>query len=106
MSVNFVLGIWLMIAAFFLAPPSVTRTWNEIIIGGALMIVSGRIMSIVRPAGSLSIEVALGAWLIVSPFVLNYAAGAGRWNDIICGLMAIVVALITWQTVNRPSRVA
>jgi hypothetical protein len=35
-----------------------------------------------------------GAWLVASPFVLDYAAGDSRVNPIICGLVVALVALI------------
>lgn len=35
-----------------------------------------------------------GAWLIASPFVLDYVAGDSRLNPIICGVVVAFVALI------------
>src|SRR5689334_20977991 len=104
--VNLLISIWLSIAAFFLAPPSITRAWNEIIFGSMLMVVAGWSMLVPRSALALSIETAIGGWLIVSPFVLRYGAATGRWNDIACGIVTVVVASIAWQEVLRPERVA
>lgn len=64
------------------AQPGVTpRDWRQDVVG-----VSG-------------IAVLLGAWLIVSPFVLDYRAGDASWHTILCGIL--VAALAVWQTIRR-----
>ena len=38
------------------------------------------------------INAVLGLWLIIAPFVLSYSsAAAAMWNDIIIGLVALVL---------------
>lgn len=36
----------------------------------------------------------LGAWLIVSPFWLNYTSTAARWNQVILGIIVMALAAI------------
>lgn len=50
-------------------------------------------------AGASAIVALIGAWLIVSPFVLNYGSGDARWSPIACGVLAIVV--VAAQSVRR-----
>lgn len=45
------------------------------------------------------IAVLLGAWLIASPFVLDYGTGDAAWSPILCGAAAIALALV--QTLGR-----
>ena len=53
-----------------------------------------------RPASS-GINVALGIWLIISPFVLGFEAHqAAKWNDIAVGIAVGLVALQAWSAVN------
>lgn len=60
---------------------AIVRDWRQDVVG-----VSG-------------IVVLLGVWLIISPFVLDYQADDASWNVILCGAVAVVVAL--WQTIRR-----
>lgn len=48
------------------------------------------------------INVVLGIWLIISPFVLGYAtSNAAEWNDIACGIAVslLAVAGASWLNV-------
>ena len=48
------------------------------------------------------LNIALGAWLAVASFILGYSGiAAARWNDIIVGLIILVLA---WARVANPSR--
>jgi len=40
-----------------------------------------------------ALTVLAGIWLIVSPFVLGYDDGDGRWNPIVCGALVGLMAL-------------
>lgn len=44
----------------------------------------------VRSASLLN--VILGAWLIISPFILNYTSSAARWDQVIIGIAVVVLA--------------
>jgi hypothetical protein len=71
--------------------------FNEFFIG-ALIFVIALICAINPGAASwLSwVNVALGIWLILSPYLLGYAdIGLARWNETIVGI--IVVGLGTWS---------
>ena len=39
------------------------------------------------------VNVLLGAWLIISPWVLGYGSGRAAWNAFIVGMIVMVVAL-------------
>lgn len=38
------------------------------------------------------INLILGAWLIISPFILNYTSSAARWDQTIVGIAFVVLA--------------
>lgn len=41
------------------------------------------------------VNVVLGVWLIVAPYVLGYStASTALWNDIIIGVVVAIVALV------------
>ncbi len=110
--INVLLGIWLIIAPF-----AITRvgtgagawTVNDVVLGILLIAFSWWIVgAIAPPSGAAWFEVLCGIWLIVAPFVLRYS-GAPRHvsNDVISGIIAIVVAAIAVAGMHhaRPPRV-
>jgi hypothetical protein len=105
--VNLLVGIWLFVAAFFVTPAAMTRSWNDIIMATILLLSSGWAINGLRPVGSLWIEIITGLWLIVAPFALHYGpldARAGTWSDLISGIVVAAVALMAWVDVRRPTR--
>lgn len=45
-------------------------------------------------AGASGLNVLAGIWLIISPFILNYAGADAMWNPIVFGAIVGVLALI------------
>jgi hypothetical protein len=79
--------------------------WNHIIIGAILLIV-GAWAALTRSAGTAKtmdwIAAVAGGWLIIASFILgNPTADVGLWNDIIVGV--IVVILGAWAALAAPS---
>lgn len=106
MWVNLMIGVWLVVAAFVLAPVTAVRSWNDVIFGIVLIISSWSVLSAVRPTATVWFEALVGIWLIVAPFVLGYTFAAGIWNDVICGVVAVAISLMALAEVNRPTRIA
>jgi len=49
-------------------------------------------------------NIVLGAWLVISPFILGYSGNsAALWNDIIFG---VVILLLAWARVANPGGVS
>ena len=95
------LGLWLIVEPI-LFELSVANFWNDIIIGGALIVLGG--YNYYRRAderlGSVAVGVfvaLIGLWLIAAPFVLGDPSGAtdtnalGLWNDVIVGALALIL---------------
>lgn len=106
-TVNLILGAWLIIAPFLFAV-SAPALWNDVIVGVLVLILAGVRVSKPSPATRSAswTNVALGAWLIIAPFVLAYTSAAATWNDVVVGVL--IAALALWSgyspTVNQPTR--
>ena len=92
-SVNLILGLWLIAAPFVLAFTS-SAFVNDILCGIAIAFLAGlrihRPTLATRPASWVNL--AIGAWLVVAPFVLDYLSGPAAWNDIVVGILVLMFA--------------
>lgn len=87
---SILLGAWLILAPFILGYPGVAATWNDVLVGIAVIAIAF--------AASYAPEVrwlntALGAWLIIAPWVIGYAFTRATWNDVIVGILVVVFSL-------------
>ncbi len=93
---NFVLGIWLVVAPWALFYRSAAATWEDVVLGTAVLIValaSARVSSAnTSPAW---VNAILGVWLIIAPWVFGYAVlRQAVANDVIVGIAVLVLALV------------
>lgn len=92
---NVIAGIWLIIAPFVLSYTSATARTNDIILGiivGILALIRALVPG--RNIFWLSwVNLILGIWLIIAPFVLNYSGVTARYNDVILGIIVGVISL-------------
>ncbi|WP_457590063.1 SPW repeat domain-containing protein [Halalkalicoccus salilacus] len=89
-AVNGVLGLWL-IAAPFLVESLAIAHWNDLLVGGVIVIVAGYNFYSERTQGTINQRVAaingvLGGWLIVAPFVYGLS-GIALWNNVCVGVV-------------------
>lgn len=95
--VDVLAGLWLVIAPFALNySANGGSLTNDVVIGVAVLILAG--VQMVGDNYRISIpswiNVALGAWLVATPFVLDFPSGsAAMWNDIILGAVVGISAL-------------
>ena len=105
--INLILGLWLIIAPFVLGFAAANRgsEWNNIAVGMIVAIIAAIRIWGGRSAGWLSwVNVALGLWLIISPWIYgNSGVASILWDDIIVG--AIIVVLGAWSALATESRV-
>ena len=100
-------GLWEVIAAFVLRyAASSAALWNAIIIGVALIVLGvwAALSNQEMTDKTLDwINVVLGVWLIIAPFVLGYysAIVAAIWNDIIVGIVVTVLAVWAALAIGR-----
>ena len=91
---NIIAGIWLIIAPFILGYGTSKPITNDIILGIIVGIVALiRVFNPVRTTMLSWINIIAGAWLIIVPFLLSYAYTTPRWNDVILGIIVLVLAI-------------
>ncbi|SFC51532.1 SPW repeat-containing protein [Halobiforma haloterrestris] len=87
---NYLLGCWLITAAFVFAASGIAR-WNDVLVGTVVAIVAGYNYASVRSRRPASVTGAgliaiLGCWLVVAPFALGPGLeGPALWNDVVTG---------------------
>ncbi len=97
--VNIVLGILVIILPFVFGVHSSKGIWNNVITGvivGILAIIRWRI----HQPGWRWLNLILGIWIVISPFVL-FLSGAVMSNNVILGI--IVAALALTNTYSKAS---
>jgi hypothetical protein len=94
-------GIWLCISPwaleFDLAP---VPTRNAVIVGFLIILAEVVTLSVFRPWEEW-INVALGAWLVVSPWVLGITAPAATADFVIVGALVVALALYEMRNLGR-----
>jgi uncharacterized membrane protein YtjA (UPF0391 family) len=92
---NILASIWLIASPFLLGYSglSATAMWDAIIVGVVVLILAW--IREANPRGAVWpswVNVVLGLWMIIAPFVLGTAAvsGAIMWNDIIVGVLFVI----------------
>lgn len=102
--VNFILGLWLIVAPFVLPYRDISAAlWNNVIVGVIIAVLAGW-----RALGKESVRMTvtswvvalLGLWTMIAPFVLRYAGNANAmWNGVIVGIVVAIVA--TYRALDR-----
>jgi len=107
MWINLLLGVWLVVSPFAMAANSVVTT-NDVVLGILFIACSWWMLAAMAPpVGIAWFEMLCGIWLIVSPFAFGYSAlHAATGNDVVSGIIGIVVAAFGAWTVTRTPRVA
>lgn len=98
--INLILGAWLVIAPFLLGATA-SATWNDVLAGLAVLVLAGTRAA--KPATSTTllswINLLIGVWLIIAPFVLGYASQGTIWNDVIVGVLLVMFG---WWSSRMP----
>ena len=87
------LAVWVVISPFvlgFSANPA--ARWNNVAVGLALILVA--LLSAAVDWGFAGLNVALGAWLFASPFVLNFSRDAFLCNNVLLAFAVIAAAAL------------
>ena len=94
--VSVLVGVWLVTSPWVLGYYGITAAmWNSVALGVIFAVAAGAALLKFHEWEEW-INVVLGAWLIMSPWLLDYAVmGAAAWNHAIVGLL--VLALSGWS---------
>jgi len=97
-------GIWLVLSPWAFFYDQETRAVENAVVVGALILVAEVVELSVFRDWEEWINVAAGAWLVVSPWVLGIASAAARWNFVVVGILVVALALYELREMRaRPS---
>lgn len=97
---NVLAGIWLIISPYVLGFSGSMAATNAIIVGIIVGVLA--LIGATSPESVLWtswINIVLGVWMIISPFILGFTGGAVVINSIILGI--IVIALSAWGSSTK-----
>jgi len=102
--INFILGLWLIVAGFVMSRGSGPVMAEEIVLG--IIIACLAYWSAVRPGTTVSWAVAVaGLWTLIAPGVISYAGmAASRRNDIVVGIIVLVLGFANAVYRQAPAR--
>ncbi len=103
-----VAGLWEVLAPFILGYSATTiAMWNAVIVGVVLIVLAvwAALSENVRLDQNLEwIGAVVGVWLIVAPFILAYSPTVvAMWNDIIVGIVVIMLTAWAATVFGRPA---
>lgn len=104
---NVLAGLWLILAPFVLNFEGADAAqWNHIIVGAAVLILAAIRAFDPDERESLSwMNVVLGLWMIVSPFLLGYAnVNDAQTNSLIVGVVILALAAFSAYETNEAHR--
>lgn len=95
------IGLWLIVSPFLLGAPLAEEAgagpfrWTFVGAGSAAILLAvGRLSS--SPAWKAALAAAVGAWLIISPWLVGFASSQGAvWSAVLPG--AAILALGVWS---------
>uniref|UniRef100_A0ABX1PFB1 SPW repeat-containing integral membrane domain-containing protein n=2 Tax=Aromatoleum anaerobium TaxID=182180 RepID=A0ABX1PFB1_9RHOO len=91
---NLVLGLWMVVSPWALAYQAETNAVWSAVIAGALVAALALFELFQVKAWEEWGNMALGLWMVISPWVLGFATSAGAmWNAVIVGLAVAALAL-------------
>ena len=102
--VSVLVGVWLLISPWVLGYYGIAAAmWNSVVLGVIFAVAAGAAVLKFHEWEEW-VNVVLGAWLIVSPWLLNYAVmGAAAWNHVIVGLLVLVLSSWSiWHFRHQP----
>ena len=91
--INFILGLWLIVAGFAFSVASRPVMAEEIVLG--IIIACLAAISTAHPSSVISWLVAIaGLWTLIAPAVISYAGTTrSRANDIVVGIVVLVLGI-------------
>lgn len=102
--INFILGLWLIVAGFVFSATARPVMTEEIVLG--IVIACLAAIAATRPSFVISWLVALaGLWTLIAPAVLSYAGmRISRGNDIVVGVVVLVLGIANAVIRQSPVR--
>jgi len=88
-------GIWFFVSPWVYGAAASPNAWNSWIVGALIVIFAATRLN--RPLAGVSwLNVILGIWTFVSPWVYGYTGNTGRFINSLCvGVIVFVAAMIS-----------
>jgi len=100
---NWILGIWLCLSPWaLLFSNDATGTRNAVLVGALIILAEVVTLSIFQ-VWEEWINVALGVWLVASPWTLGIAEASAKADFVVVGLLVLALALYEIWDVRRRS---
>lgn len=91
--INFILGIWLIISPWIFNYTSGGAKWNQFAFGIAVAVLAGIRYLAPSQVWTSWINVLIGIWMIIAPFIISYQRTAAYWNEVLVGIAVALLAL-------------
>ena len=103
--INFVLGLWLIAAAFVFSTGAGAVMTEEIVIG-IIIAALAYASTVGRPSAAVSWLVAVaGLWTLIAPSIIAYGLlRTARTNDIVVGIVVLVLGFANAMFRESPVR--
>lgn len=102
-------GIWVFVTPWtlhYIFPESAASgvvAWNHCIVGLAIVVLSAAGLAAYEEEREGWMDVVVGSWLIVSPWVLGfYTMTALTWNAIIMGAITVILSEVNFYEMDTP----
>ena len=100
---NVLAGIWLIIAPWVLGYSARDPRWNDVVFGAIVAILAlAKIGGLYRAAWLSFVNAAIGVWLVIAAFTIDWTAVAS-WNDVILGVIVFLLAIGSAAASERPA---
>lgn len=97
-SINFLLGVWLMVSPWIFNYSTSQAKWNQFAFGLAVLVLSAIRFFVPSQIWASWMNMIAGLWMVIAPFILNYSTSAAYWNEIIVGIAVTLLALSNLNT--------
>jgi len=96
------IGVWLLLAPLALSYGSVGgAAWNSYVVGAVVAVFASAALLWPESPSEEWVNLVLGAWLVIAPFVLGFYASAAlaAWTQVVAGLLIAGEAI--WAMASR-----
>lgn len=98
--ITLILGIWLFFSPWIFGYNGMGFAWNSYLFGALMAVVSGFALND-QKVWEEWINVIIGFWIFISPWVLGMAAASIMWNHWIVGLLGFAMAVSGIRVAQR-----
>jgi hypothetical protein len=92
-AINFLVGLWLAVSPYVLHYATSQAKWQQTVIGALIAIFAAVRFFAPQERWASWLNVIGAAWLVIAPYVTGYRSSAAYWNEVVFGIVVLVLAL-------------